>query len=49
VEFRGKEEKVIEMAKAFNGGGHENAAGCTVNYYLTANEVIKKIEEILKK
>lgn len=49
IEFRDRNEnKAIEIAKIFNGGGHKNAAGCIVNYYITFDELAKKIEEVLK-
>lgn len=48
IEFRGRNRKVVELAKKFNGGGHENAAGCIINYYITIEELIKNIENFLK-
>lgn len=49
IEFRGRNgNNVLEIAKKFNGGGHENAAGCTVDYYITHDEIIRNMEEALK-
>ncbi|WP_058485197.1 DHH family phosphoesterase [Defluviitalea phaphyphila] len=50
VSFRSVGDKdVSKIAKMFNGGGHKNASGCTINKNLEAvkKEILKKIQEEL--
>lgn len=51
VSFRSKQwANVNEIAKSFNGGGHERAAGCTINKPLpeAVQSVLKKLREYMK-
>lgn len=51
VSFRSKGwANVNEIAKAFNGGGHERAAGCTINKPIdqAVYSVLEKLREYMK-
>jgi phosphoesterase RecJ-like protein len=52
VSFRSQNSfDVSALARTFGGGGHRNAAGCTVNRDLNATKelILKKVEEQLSK
>jgi len=47
IELRSNKEDVLKIAKVFDGGGHKSAAGCSIDYYLTFEDFLKKIENLL--
>jgi len=46
IEIRSKNEDALKIARAFEGGGHNSAAGATVNRYLSIEEFLEKIKSI---
>ncbi len=47
IEFRSREEDVQKIAKFFNGGGHKNASGATINGFLTKLEIVNALNLFL--
>ncbi len=47
IEFRSREEDVQRIAKFFNGGGHKNASGATINGLLTKIELVNALNLFL--
>lgn len=47
IELRSKKFNVFEIAKSFNGGGHLNAAGATIDKFLSTENFIEEIKKFL--
>ena len=47
-EFRSRGIKIVEIAKKYNGGGHDNACGASLNDWDEVEEVIKDFKNLLK-
>jgi len=47
IELRGISVNVFNIAKKFNGGGHEKAAGASVNKFITAENFIEEIKDLV--
>ncbi len=47
LEFRSREVDVQKIAKFFNGGGHKNASGATINGLLTKLEIVNALNLFL--
>lgn len=48
VRFRSRHVKIIDIAKAYNGGGHDNASGATVYNKKQMKSVIDDCDKLLK-
>jgi len=47
IEVRSNDEDALKIAKIFNGGGHKLASGATINKYLSVEEFLDKIKQVL--
>ena len=47
IELRSKNEDVVKVARIFGGGGHKLAAGITINRYLSVEEFLEKLKQII--
>ncbi|MCS7094008.1 MAG: hypothetical protein RMJ18_02390 [Candidatus Aenigmarchaeota archaeon] len=48
LEFRSPDKiDVLKIARVLNGGGHKFASGCLLDYYLSQEDFVKKIETLL--
>ncbi len=48
-ELRSKEIPVVDVAKAFGGGGHQLACGCTVSDWETTDKVLNALDALLER
>ena len=48
VEFRSKEKPIVEVAKSIGGGGHELACGATIPVDTNIQNIIDKLNEVIK-
>ncbi len=48
TEIRSKEISVVDIAKAYGGGGHALACGATISSFEEAEELVKKLNEQVK-
>lgn len=47
-EFRSRGISIVDVAKKFGGGGHDEACGATLDSFLEADKVIEAYEQLLK-
>ena len=47
IEVRSNDEAALKIARIFDGGGHKFASGATINRYLSIEEFLDKIKQIL--
>ena len=47
-EFRSRGVEIVDVAKAFGGGGHAYACGCTIQSFQNVEEVIQAFIQLLK-
>jgi len=47
IEIRSNDEAALKIAKIFDGGGHKLASGATIDRYLSIEEFLDKIKQIL--
>jgi len=47
VEIRSINGDALKIARVFDGGGHKNASGATINRYLSIEEFLEKIKEVV--
>ena len=48
-ELRSKEIPVVDVAKAFGGGGHQLACGCTVDDWQSTNAILDALDALIKR
>lgn len=46
VRFRSSQKDVAQLARAYQGGGHKNAAGAIINNFNKIEEIVKKASKI---
>lgn len=47
-EFRSRKIKIVDIAKAHGGGGHDNACGATIKDFNEAKQIIKEFKNLIK-
>ena len=47
IEVRSNSEDALKIARIFDGGGHKVASGATINRYLSVEEFLNKIREVI--
>ena len=48
-EIRSRGIKVVDVAKKYGGGGHDEACGCTLDSFLDANKVLDDLNELSRR
>jgi len=47
IEVRSGNEEALKIARIFNGGGHKLASGATINRYLSVEEFLDRIKQVI--
>lgn len=47
IEIRSKDDDAIKIARIFEGGGHKLASGATIPKYLSVEEFLEKIKQVI--